>query len=213
MKIYFSPLACSLASKITVYEAGAETDVDFVEVDPKTKKTLPAGDDYLAVSRLGLVPALVRDDGALLTENGAILQALARRFTGAKLAPESDDARARLQMYLSFVGSELHKLLAMLLDEHAPPTVKEYATTKVGKRLSWIDGELEGKAYLLGTFSVADAYLFTVLNWTLVLPVKLDAYANVTAFMTRMRARPAVARAFDEERKLYVEELARHGKA
>lgn len=210
MNLYFSPLACSLASKITVYEAGADSDVRFVEVDPKSKKT-DADDDFTKVSRLGLVPALVRDDGQLLTENAAILQFLARRYAKAGLAPEGDDERARLQMYLSFIGTELHKALFVpLLDPKAPTAAKEYAAAKAASRLGWIDAELAGKDFLLGdALSVADAYLFTVLNWTLVVPVKLDPYLNLQAFQARMMARPAVKRAFDEDRRLYAAEIAR----
>ena len=115
MDLYFSPLACSLATRIALYEAGAEAG--FIEVDPKTKHIVDDGADYLKVYPLGMVPAIRLDDGALLTENAAILQYVAERFPGAHLAPASGIERARLQQWLCFIGTELHKGIFMpLLD-------------------------------------------------------------------------------------------------
>jgi glutathione S-transferase len=208
MKLYFSPLSCSLATRIALYEAGA--DATFVEVDPKTKKTLD-GLDYRTVHPLGLVPAIETESDDLLTENAAILQYVAERYPAASLAPRDPAGRARLQQWLCFIGTELHKgLYVALLDPRAPEGAKTYALSKAESRLSWLAGKLEGREHLLEQFSVADAYLFTILNWSMVAPVDLSPYRSITSYHARLRERPSVARAFDEERILYAKELARH---
>jgi glutathione S-transferase len=207
MKLYFSPLACSLATRIALYEAGAEAQ--FVEVDSKTKRTSD-GRDFRDLHPLGLVPVLELGDGDLLTENAAILQHVAELFPRAELAPKDSIGRARLQQMLCFVGTELHKgLFGTLLDAKAPEGAKAYALSKAESRLSWLAGKLEGRAYLLERFSVADGYLFTVLNWARVTPVDLKPWSAITSYAARMGERPAVARAFGEELTLYKAELAR----
>lgn len=208
MKLYFSPFACSLAARITLYEAGAEAE--YVEVDPITKTT-PDGADYRTIHPLELVPALRLDDGALLTENAAILQHLAERFPQAGLAPTDPLGRARLQQWLSFVGTELHKAVYFpLLDKRSTPGAKEYALSKADSRLGWVASQLEGREVLLDRFSVADAYLVTVLTWSAVTPIQLQRWPALVAYVKRMQARPNVARAMTEEKGLYVKELARH---
>jgi len=207
MKLYFSPLACSLATRIALYEAGA--DAEYVQVDSKTKQT-ETGADYRQIHALGLVPALVLEDGQLVAENAAVLQYVAERFKDAHLAPRDVLGRARLQQILCFIGTELHKALYVpLLDPSAPPAVKAYALAKEESRLTWLSAQLSGRQFLLEQFSVADAYLFAVLNWSQVAPVKLAAFAPLLEFMDRMRARPAVARALAEETELYRRELSR----
>jgi glutathione S-transferase len=206
MKLYFSPLACSLSSRIAFYEAGA--DVQFVQVDDKTKRT-SEGADYFAVSALGLVPALALDDGQLLTENAAILQYIATHFPEAKLAPTDALGRSRVQQWLSFVGTELHKALYVpLLDPKAPDGAKVYALSKAGSRLTWLASKLQGSEFALGSFSVVDAYLFTILNWSMAAPVDLKPWSAITSYQARVLARPAVARAFEEERALYFKDRA-----
>jgi glutathione S-transferase len=209
VKLYYSPLACSLATRIALYEAGA--DATFVEIDPKTKATLD-GADFRAINPLGLVPTLVLEDGGTLTENAAILQYVAERFPDASLAPRDAAGRMRLHQWLSFIGTELHKALFVpLLSPGAPEGAKTFALSKAESRLAWVATMLEGREYALGSsFSVADAYLFAVLNWSAVTPVKLDPWATITAYHERLRARPSVARAFAEERRLYAQELERH---
>jgi glutathione S-transferase len=207
MKLYYSPLACSLASRIAFYEAGQTAT--FVEVDGKTKLT-STGENFLAIHPLGLVPALELPDGAILSENAAVLQQLARSFPDAELAPTEPKALAKLQQYLGFIGTELHKALYLpLLDKQAPEGAKQYALGKMAARLTWLDRVLTDREFLLDQFSVADGYLFAVLNWSMVAPVDLAPYPAITAFMARMHERPAVARAFAEELALYRQELAR----
>lgn len=205
MKLYFSPLACSLATRISLYEAGA--DVTFERVDGKTKRT-ERGRNYLDVSPLGLVPSLELDDGRLLTESSALLQYVARRFPHAKLTPTDERGTAELQQWLSFIGSELHKSLTPLMVDDAGPDAKRYALGLTGPRLAWVARHLAEREYLLGEFSVADPYLFAVLNWTQVTPVDLKAWPSLLAFQARMASRPSVARALAEEVELYRQEQA-----
>ncbi|WP_394828281.1 glutathione binding-like protein [Pendulispora albinea] len=215
MQLYFSPLACSLSSRIALYEAGA--DATYVEVDPKTKLIRDGNDfreDYRGVHPLGLVPLVRTDDGELLTENAAILQYIAACYPDAKLAPENGLGRARLHQWLCFIGTELHKALFVpTMDAKAPPEVKAYALQRETSRLTYVDAHLRDREFLLDHFSVADAYLFAILNWTAVAPIDLAKYPALGAFMARMRKRPMVAKAFTEERALYMEEVARHAAA
>ncbi|AUX23259.1 glutathione S-transferase [Sorangium cellulosum] len=207
MKLYFSPLACSLAPRIALYEAGAE--VSYVEVDLKTKRT-EDGADYRAIHPLALVPALELPGGELVTENAAILQLIADRSPEAGLAPRDALGRARIQEWLSFVGTELHKALySPLLSAEAPAEMKAYVLTKAGSRLGRVADRLEGREFLLDRFSVADAYLVTVLNWSQVTPIDLAAWPAITAYQARLQGRPSVARAMAEERERYVRALKR----
>src|SRR5262249_18353303 len=143
MKLYFTPLACSMATRISLYEAGA--DADFVRAE---------GAELRAVNPLGLVPVLRTEEGDTLTENAAILQYVAARFPKADLAPTDTLGRARLDQWLSFIGTELHKgLFTPLLDKKAPDAVKSYALEKSESRLAWVSRHVEGREFLLDRFS------------------------------------------------------------
>jgi glutathione S-transferase len=208
MDLYFSPLACSMAARIALYEAG--TDARCVEVDPKTKRTQD-GADYRATNPLGLVPSIRTDDGEVMSENAAVLQYVADRFPAAELAPPAGMARYRLQQWLCFIGTELHKGLFMpLLDRNAPDAVKTYTLAKGESRLVYLDRHVAGRDYLLDRFSVADAYLFTVLNWSSATAVDLARWPAVKDYYTRMRQRASIAKALAEERALYVAQQERH---
>ena len=208
MELYFSPLACSMASRIALYEADAEAK--FREVDPKTKRTLE-GDDFYSVNPLGLVPTIKLDDGVVLTENAAILQFIADRSPEAGLAPPAGLPRAKLQQWLSFVGTELHKALFIpLFDKKMPEEGKARALEKGEKTLNYLNAYLEGREFLLDRFSVADAYLFTVLNWRIATPVDLKKWPAIDAYYHRLKQRPAFARALAEEHARYAEEVRRH---
>lgn len=201
MKLYFSPLTCSLAPRITCYEAGL--DITFIEADTK-RKLCADGRDLLKVSPLGQVPALEIAEGDVLVENAAILQFLAELRPEARLLPSQSDEMRRLRQWLSLIGSELHKVVyTPLLDNSAPEGAKAYALGKAEPRLSWLDQHLASRDFLLEEFSVADAYLFAVLNWSRVAPVRLDAFSALVAYQARIGARPNVARAFSEELALY----------
>jgi glutathione S-transferase len=209
MELYFSPMACSLASRIALYEAGAK-DVQFVEVDPKTKQTM-AGANYFNVYSLGLVPFLRLEDGSALSENAAILQYIASRYPGSELAPRNESERAQLQQWLCFIGTELHKgMFIPLFDKKAPEGTREHTLKKYESRWKYLNNHLTGRQYLLDRFTVADAYLYSILNWTVPTQVDLTPYPAIKNYYTALQARPSIAKAFGEEMALYKAELARN---
>lgn len=208
MDIYFSPLACSLASRMALYEAGGTAT--FIEVDPKTKRTR-SGEDYALINPLGLVPALRIDTGDVLLENAAILQYIADQYPAARLAPAAGLGRSKLQQWLSFIGTELHKALFVpLFDKALADATKAKTLETGGKRLAYLSRHLERHEHLLEAYSVADAYLATVLNWNIATPVDLKAWPAIADYFNRVSSRPATARAMREEFALYAEEQARH---
>ncbi len=197
-----------MATRITLYEAGG--DAVFTEVDGKTKRTKD-GADYRTINPLGQVPALRTDAGEIVTENAAILPYVARQFPASGLAPQGGMEAVRLDQWLSFIGTEVHKaLFTPLLDPAAPAEAKAYALAKGRPRLAVLADHLLYREYLLDHFSVADAYLVAVLNWTLAVSIDLKEWPSLVAYLTRMRERPSVARAMREERPLYAAEQARH---
>ncbi|KJC33801.1 glutathione S-transferase [Bradyrhizobium sp. LTSP885] len=210
MDLYFSPLACSMATRVALYEAGEQAN--FLEVDPKTKRVQTDGSDFTKINPLGLVPTLRTDDGVVLTENAAILQYVADRFPQAGLGPTSGAERPRLHQWLCFIGTELHKgLFVPVLDKKAPAEVKTYVLGRYLSRLDYLEDHLKGREYLLDHFSVADAYLVTVINWTMATPpIELAKWPALKAYFDRLRTRPSVAKAIAEEFELYKAELARH---
>jgi glutathione S-transferase len=209
MDLYFSPLACSLATRIALYEAGAQAN--YLEVDSRTKVVQSDGSDFRNVNPLGLVPTLRTDDGLVLTENAAILQYVADRFPQAGIASGPGIERSKLHQWLCFIGTELHKgLFVPVLDKKAPPEVKSYILGKGLSRLDFLENYLKGREFLLDHFSVADAYLVTVINWTMATPpIELTKWPVVKAYYERLRARPSIAKAIAEEFELYKAELAR----
>ncbi|WP_158670457.1 glutathione binding-like protein [Bradyrhizobium guangdongense] len=209
MDLYFSPLACSMATRVALYEAGAEAN--YLEVDPPTKKVLNDGSDFRNVNPIGLVPTLRTDEGVVLTENAAILQYVADRFPQSGLGAAAGIDRTRLHQWLCFIGTELHKgLFVPVLDRKAPQEAKAYVLEKNLSRLDYLDNYLKGRDFLLDHFSVADAYLVTVINWTMATPpIELAKWPNLKAYYERLRQRPSIARAIAEEFELYKAELAR----
>ena len=209
MDLYFSPLACSMATRVALYEAGAEAN--YLEVDSPTKTVLKDGSDFRAVNPIGLVPTLRTDEGVVLTENAAILQYVADRFPQSGLGATQGIDRTRLHQWLCFIGTELHKgLFIPVLDRKAPQETKAYALEKNLSRLDYLDNYLKGREFLLDHFSVADAYLVTVINWTMATPpIELSTWPDVKAYYERLRQRPSVAKAVAEEFELYKAEQAR----
>ncbi|RXH16320.1 glutathione binding-like protein [Bradyrhizobium guangzhouense] len=209
MDLYFSPLACSMATRVALYEAGA--DANYLEVDSPTKTVLKDGSDFRAVNPIGLVPTLRTDEGVVLTENAAILQYVADRFPQSGLGATQGIERTRLHQWLCFIGTELHKgLFIPVLDRKAPQETKAYALEKNLSLLDYLDNYLKGREFLLDHFSVADAYLATVINWTMATPpIELAKWPNVKAYYERLRHRPSFARAVAEEFELYKAEQAR----
>jgi len=204
MELFFSPMACSLASRAVIYEAGA--DARFTQVDGKAKRTLD-GRDYWQINPMGQVPALRTPEGWLLTENAAVLQYLAEAWPDAGLLPAEAGTRARVRQWLGFIGTELHKAVFVpLLDPNAPADVKAYAMEKAALRLSVLEAHLQAHEHLEGGFGVADIYLAVVLNWAPYAGVDLATWPAVKAYHRRIGQREAVARAMREEFALYQEE-------
>ena len=198
MKLYFSPGACSLSPHIVAREAGLP--ITLVRVDTKGKKTI-TGDDYLSINGKGYVPLLELDDGTRLTEGPAIVQYLADRAPQKKLAPANGTIeRYKLQEWLNFITSELHKQFSPLFDPSMPEDAKAKFRDKIAARFDWVVAQLGDKPYLTGEdFTVADAYLFTVANWTKYTGIDLAHWPLLQAYMARVAARHAVQAALKEE--------------
>jgi len=198
MQLYFAPGACSLASHITAREAGI--NLDLKRADTKTKMR-EHGSDYLAVNSKGAVPALKLDNGQVLTEGVAIMQYLADQKPESNLAPKNGTMeRYRVQEWLNYITSEVHKGFSPLWNPTADPAVKTWALDGLKKKFDWLNTQLTGKKYLTGdNFTVADAYLFTVVNWTNFLSVDLAPWPALKEFQARVAARPKVQEALEAE--------------
>ena len=195
MKLYISPGACSMASNIALREAGIPFEMS--KVDKRTKRA--DGVDFVTINPKGYVPALRLDDGQVLTENVAVLQYIADLNPAAKLAPPAGTMeRYRLQEWLSFINSEVHKAFTPLFSSEATDDTKTYARNYVLKRLAYVEGAMGDKTYLTGNqFTVADAYLFTVLGWGA--HVGVDIGPKLKSYVERIRARPQVIEAMTAE--------------
>jgi glutathione S-transferase len=198
MKLYFSPGACSLSPHIVLTEAG----LPFEKVRADTRsKTLEGGGDFRAVNPLGYVPVLELDDGTRLTEGPAIVQYIADQVPEKNLAPRAGTLeRTKLQSWLNFVTSELHKSFSWLFNPSMPEEGKKIVRERLGTRFAYLDKHLTGNDYLMGKdFSVADAYCFVVSNWAARTDVDLSPHANVLAYRKRVGGRPAVQSAMKAE--------------
>ena len=193
MKLYYSPGACSLSPHITLREAGQKFDL--VKVDLGSKKT-ESGGDYTQVNAKGYVPALELDNGEVL-----IVQYIADKAPGAKLAPANGTMeRYKLQEWLNFITSELHKGFGGLFNDKMPDAAKEIMRTNLLRRLTHLDKHLASNDYVLGSsFSVADPYLFTVLGWGKWAGIDIDAFPAVKAYLARIGSRPKVREAMTAE--------------
>jgi len=198
MKLYFAPGACSLSPHIVLNEAGLPFEK--IKVDTKTK-SMDGGGDFKTINPLGYVPALQLDDGTILTEGPAIVQYIADKVPDKKLAPPNGSMeRTKLQMWLNFTTSELHKSFSPLFTPSMPDEAKKIFRERLAARFAHLDKHLAKNEYLLGdAFSVADAYLFVVSNWASRVDVDLSPYANVLAYRKRVGARPAVQAALKAE--------------
>jgi glutathione S-transferase len=198
MKLYYSPGACSLSPHIVANEIGIKLDLE--KVDTKTKQT-EHGTDFYTINPKGYVPALRLDNNELLTEGPAIVQYLADLKPESQLAPINGTlARYRLQEILGYINSELHKSYSPLFNPNTLPEVRKDREEYLRKRYTLIEQTLGKQPYLLGEqFSVADAYLFTVTNWSNFLKLDLSEFPNLLAFQKRVAARPAVQAALKAE--------------
>jgi glutathione S-transferase len=198
MKLYHSPGACSLSAHIALREAGLAFEP--VLTPTKTHK-LPDGADYYAVNPLGYVPLLELDDGTRLREVPVILQYVADQVPLKNLAPAPGTLqRYRLQEWLTFTGTELHKSYSPLFNPNMPEPAKQFFRDKLANRYRWVEGELTGREWLLADhFTVADAYLFVVTRWAQPMNIDLSALPHVQAHHERVRTRPAVQEALRAE--------------
>jgi glutathione S-transferase len=191
MKLYYSPGACSMAPHIVLREAGFAFDLE--KVDIPNKKTA-GGDDFWKINPKGYVPALQLDNGEVLTEVGVICQYLADQKPESGLAPKLGTMdRYHLMEMLNFCSSEIHKQIGALFNPKMTPEMKEVQLGVIERRFNALEKLLDGKQFAMGDkFSVADAYLFNVLNWTRMHKIDLEKWPNIKAFMGRVGARPAV---------------------
>src|SRR5689334_21392502 len=194
MKLYFSPGACSLSPHIALLEAGLDFTLE--RVDVRARQTA-SGRDFLTINPKGYVPALEMNDGAVLTEGPAIVQFIADLAPDRQLAPANGTLeRYRLVEWLNFISTELHKSFGPLFRPTSTEEMKEAARSNLRNRLGWLAGELEGRDYLMGAqFTVADAYLFTVLGWAGFVEFDLGPWPVFAAYLQRVGARPAVQQA------------------
>lgn len=198
MKLYFAPGACSLCPHIVLLEAGLKAET--VQVNLKTHQLLD-GSDYYAINARGYVPLLELDDGQRVTENAAIVQYLADHAADRGLLPPPNTlARTRVQEWLAFVGSELHKGFSPLFNPALPEEAKPIFKKKLVDRFTWVNQQLAGRSYLMGeTFTVADAYLFVITGWAPRVGVDIADLENLNAHQARTKARPAVQAALKAE--------------
>jgi glutathione S-transferase len=197
MKLYYSPGACSLAPHIVLRELGMAHER--VKVDLRAGRT-EDGSDYRQINPKGYVPALELDDGQRLTEAAVLLQYLADRAPDAGLAPPpSSMERYRLQEWLNFIATEIHKGFGPLWKADSTDDEKGRVRARLGVRLDWLAGELQGREFLADRFTIADAYLFTILNWGPWTGVDLSAWPALPAYVARIAARPQVAAAMRAE--------------
>ena len=195
MKLYYTTGACSMASNIALREAGIPFEMS--KVDKRTKRV--DGVEFVTINPKGYVPALRLDDGQVLTENVVVLQYIADLNPAAKLAPPAGTMeRYRLQEWLSFINSEVHKAFTPLFSSEATEETKTYARNYLAKRLAYLEGALGDNKYVMGDqFTVADAYLFTVLGWG---PhAGVDIGPKLKSYVDRVRARPHVIEAMTAE--------------
>ena len=198
MKLYYKPGACSLSPHIVLNEG--EFNYESEKVDFATGKT-ESGADYKTINPNGYVPALQLDTGEILTEGPAIVQYLADQVPAKRLAPAAGTmARYRLIAWLNFIATELHKTIGVSFNKQTPQAWIDLVKTRLPQRFDYVSSQLDGKTWLMGDdFSVADAYLFTVLNWCKQVEIDLAPWPIITAYLARVMARPTVVAALKQE--------------
>jgi glutathione S-transferase len=198
MKLYYSPAACSLAPHIALIETGATFSTERVGRDKKTE----AGADFLAINPKGYVPALELDDGYVLTEGVVMQQYIADQKPEANLAPPRGTMeRLKLEELLVFLSTEVHKTFSPLFAPNTPDDFKNAAKDKIAQRFDYLEKQLsDGRQFLTGDqFTIADAYFFTLSNWTKFVGIDLARWSNISAFAARVAARPSVQAALKAE--------------
>ncbi len=190
MKLYYSPGACSMSPHIVLREIGKKFELESVDLGTKTTAS---GKDYTKINPKGYVPALEIKPGEVLTEGAAIVQYLADKAKATKLLPKAGMARYRAVEMLNYIAAEVHKSMGALFAKGISEDVRKATLERISKRLEHLDGILAKSKFLLGkSFSVADAYAFTIFSWGPHLKVDMSPYKNIAAFMERVGKRPAV---------------------
>lgn len=203
MKLYFAPGACSLSPHIVLHELGIPFQAE--RMDGKTHKTA-TGVDFYSINRKGQVPTLLLDDGEVLTEGAVIVQYLADRKPEARLAPPQGTMdRYRLQEWLNFVATELHKTMSPLFNPKLAEDTKKSVKERLYARFEMLEDTLSKRPYLMGEFSVADPYLYVTLSWTKKFEIDLTRWPSLVAFLDRMNKRPGVQAALKAEDKARAE--------
>ena len=197
MKLYYYPGACSMAPHIVLNEAKLKFELD--KVDLVAKRTA-GGEDYATVNPKGYVPAMRLEDGTVLTESGVICTYIADLRPRRGLAPKPrTPERYKLMEWMNFIASEIHKSLSAFFNPKMTPEWREAQLEYLGRRLDYLEKALGSQQYLMGEFSIADAYLFTVLNWTNLHQIDISRWPNIKAYMARIAARPSVKKAMKAE--------------
>jgi glutathione S-transferase len=198
MKLYYLPGACSLAAHIALHETGLPFEIDRLL---KATMTTASGENFMLINPKGYVPTLRLDNGEILTEVAAVLQYIADQKFSAGLVPRAGVMeRYRLQEWLHFIGTELHKSFSPLFNKAAPIEMKHIAREQLIKRMGYVETQLAHRDYLLdGQFTVADAYMFVVLGWSKHVALELAAFPKIREYLVRIAARPAVKAAMKAE--------------
>jgi glutathione S-transferase len=198
MKLYFYPAACSLAPHIVMREAGFSFELEQVDLG---KKLTAGGEDFSKINPKGYVPALRLDDGEILTEVAVILQYLADHKPASGLEPGAGTMeRYRVMEWLNFIATEVHKQFGPLFNPKITAEWKESQLSRLAQRFDYLAQHVSGKQYLMGDkFTVADSYLFTVINWAGFLHVDMAKWPQLTDYLARIAARPAVKAAMEAE--------------
>jgi glutathione S-transferase len=198
MKLFYKPGACSLASHITLRESGKDFTLNGVDL---MQKRLENGDDFFAVNPKGQVPALLLEDGTLLTEGVAIMQYLADSVADRQLlAPAGTIARYKTIEWMNYIATELHKGFTPLFRPDTPEEYKPTVRALLEKKLQYVNASLKEDQWICGQrFTIADAYLFTVLRWARAVKLNMEGLSHIDAYMARMAERPAVAAALEAE--------------
>ncbi|HZH28565.1 MAG TPA: glutathione transferase GstA [Azospirillaceae bacterium] len=196
--LYYSPGTCSLSPHILLREAGLPFELQHVEL---MSKELKGGGTLFSISPLGQVPVLKLDNGEILTEGPAIVQYIADQVPAAKLAPANGTLeRYKLQSWLNFITSELHKTFTPLFNPTTVEETRKVFLDRLNNKLGHLDNHLSDKPYIMGAdFTVADAYAFTVINWTNFLKIDISQFKNIAAYVARIAARPKVQEAMKAE--------------
>lgn len=201
MKLYYAPGTCSLSPHIVAREAGLALELEKVDIKATPHRT-ETGEDYTHINPKGYVPALRLDDGTLMTEGVVIALLLAERAPAAGLVPAAGStAYYQFMGWLTFISSELHKMFSpWLFHPEYGEQAGAVARAKLAERFGLIDTHMADRSFLMGeTFTVADAYCFTIVRWSTPMRIDLSPFANLEAYMARVASRPKVREALAAE--------------